>query len=121
MKRTNLSLALLALPLFFSFTCPTVEQTPQKHKYENDQDKEYYCTNCNTKLQKASRSVWVNTQEDCYNCGGDGKVNSVDRNGNIIRNANTCPACDGSGKKKELVIEKYLKCPKCNSEYQYME
>lgn len=80
---------------------------------------DYYCNDCNVKLSERSRQVWTNTTQLCKNCGGDGKVDDVDENGHILKNALTCPICDGGCYEKKLTTEYYLHCDKCGKDYSY--
>ena len=87
--------------------------------FPHDCSDDYYCSYCKSKLSKKSEQVWVNTTKKCRHCGGDGLVNDVDRNGRIIKNAKTCPVCDGGCYEKELTTIYYLHCNKCGRDFDY--
>lgn len=86
--------------------------------FQQDGD-EYYCNKCKVKLMPRSKNVWTNTKEKCKTCGGDGKVNDVDKDGHIIPNGKVCPICDGGCYEKKLTIVNYLHCSKCKKDYSY--
>lgn len=120
MKKLNLFLVLLPVSGLLCFVEASV-YNENDYISENTSGTGHYCKDCNVELLPASKDKWVDSDEDCSYCHGDGYVDGVDENGNIIKNTVECPACKTSGKKQKLIKIKYLLCPKCHKEYSYQE
>ncbi len=118
MRKLNLFLVLLSISGLFCFAEAGVYM-------ENDNvseimsDTGYYCRKCNVELLPTSKNKWVDSDEDCDYCKGDGYVDGYDENGHILKNVIECPICKTSGKKQKLITIRYLYCSKCNLEYSY--
>ncbi len=121
MKNLKLFLTLMSISGFMYLTEANVDIRKNDLSEIKISGTGYYCPKCKVELLPASKNVWVDSDEDCTICGGDGLVNDVDRFGNIIKNGRQCDICHGRGKKQKLITIKYLYCPKCYSEYSYPE
>lgn len=118
MRKLILFLVLLPVSGLLCFVEASV-YTEKDYVSENIFGTGYYCPKCNVELLPASKNKWVDSDENCDYCDGDGYIDGVDEKGNIKKDSVECPICHKSGKKQKLITIRYLFCPKCHAEYSY--